>query len=130
MPMGISLMPKALVVDDSKAIRMILSRTLAELGYEVVQAANGVAALEILRASGTIDLVMADWNMPEMDGLELLTRVRGDASYDGVKIIMVTTESEVEQMSAALAAGANEYVMKPFTKEILIDKLRLAALPA
>ncbi len=70
--------------------------------------------------------MLADWNMPEMDGLELLKRVRANAAYDASKIIMVTTESEVEQMSAALAEGANEYVMKPFTKEILLDKLRLA----
>ncbi len=122
-------MPKALVVDDSKAIRMILARTLRELEFEVIEAADGMAALESLRCGGPIDLVLADWNMPEMDGLELLKRVRANASYNAVKVIMVTTESEVEQMSMALAEGANEYVMKPFTKDILIDKLRLAALP-
>ncbi len=116
-------------MDDSKAIRMILSRTLRELNYEVSEAANGVAALETLRCSGPVDLVLADWNMPEMDGLELLKQVRANAAYNTVKVIMVTTESEVEQMSIALTEGATEYVMKPFTKEILLDKLRLAELP-
>jgi two-component system chemotaxis response regulator CheY len=122
-------MPKALVVDDSKAIRMILSRTLREIDYDVREAADGIAALESLRCDGPVDLVLADWNMPEMDGFELLKRLRANAAYEAVKIIMVTTESEVGQMSLALAAGATEYVMKPFTKDILIDKLRLAALP-
>src|SRR5579863_4754263 len=115
-------MPKALVVDDSKAIRMIVGRTLRELGFEVTEAADGVAALESLRAAGPVDLMMADWNMPEMDGLELLQKVRANQSYGGMKIVMVTTENEVDQMAAALAAGADEYVMKPFTKEILMDK--------
>ena len=121
-------MPKALVVDDSKAIRMILSRTLRELGFEVIDAPDGVAALASLQNSGPIDLMMVDWNMPEMDGLELLRKVRADAAYRAVKVIMVTTENEADQMVAALEAGADEYVMKPFTKEILTDKLRLAAL--
>jgi len=120
-------MPKALVVDDSRAVRMILSRTLRELGFQVWEASDGVTALESLRRCSPVDLVMADWNMPEMDGLELLKRLRADGRYKDVKILMVTTESEVEQVSAALEAGANEYVMKPFTKEILVDKLRLAA---
>lgn len=122
-------MPKALVVDDSKAIRMIVCRTLRELGYDVAEAQHGQAALESLARSGPVDLVMADWNMPEMDGLEMLKQLRADPAYRDVKIIMVTTESEMEQMAAALAAGADEYVMKPFTKDLLIDKLRLAALP-
>jgi two-component system chemotaxis response regulator CheY len=122
-------MPRALVVDDSRAIRMIVSRSLRELGYEVSEAGDGLAALEVLRRTGSVDLVLADWNMPEMDGLELLKRIRADGSYNTVKVIMVTTESEIEQMSTALAEGADEYVMKPFTPDILIDKLRLAGIP-
>jgi two-component system, chemotaxis family, chemotaxis protein CheY len=108
---------------------MILSRTLRELGFQVWEAGDGVTALENLRRIGPIDLVMADWNMPEMDGLELLKKLRANATYNAVKVVMVTTESEVDQMTAALEAGADEYVMKPFTKEILIDKLRLVAVP-
>jgi two-component system chemotaxis response regulator CheY len=123
-------MPTAIVVDDSRAIRMILARTLREIGYQVGEAGNGREALDAIRRLASVDLVMADWNMPEMDGLELLKRIRGCPAYQAIPVIMVTTENEMDQMSLALAAGANEYVMKPFTKEILVDKLKLAGLPA
>ena len=121
-------MPKAMVVDDSRAIRMILARTLRDLGFEVQEAANGSEALDRLGAGVPPDLIMADWNMPVMDGLELLRAIRDSPTYGAVPVVMVTTEAEIEQMSIALAAGATEYVMKPFTKEILADKLRLAGL--
>ena len=121
-------MPTALVVDDSRAIRMILSRTLRELGYEVREAGDGREALATLGASPPADLVMADWNMPVMDGLELLRRIRSSPRLHSVPVVMVTTEAEIDQMTLALQAGATEYVMKPFTKEILADKLRLAGL--
>jgi two-component system chemotaxis response regulator CheY len=121
-------MPNAIVVDDSRAIRMILSRTLRELGFEVREAGNGAEALASLSSGPPAGLVMADWNMPVMDGLELLRRIRASAEFGKVPVVMVTTEAEVEQMSTALEAGATEYIMKPFTKEILADKLRLAGL--
>jgi two-component system chemotaxis response regulator CheY len=118
-------MPKALVVDDSKAVRMILAKTLKELGFEVRQAANGREALEVIEVEKTITLVLADWNMPEMDGLELVKRLRQKPELASLLIVMVTTETELGQMAAALEAGANEYIMKPFTKDILIEKLQL-----
>jgi len=119
-------MPKAMIIDDSKAIRMILSKTLAEVGYEVCQAANGEEALSVLeREKGAISLALVDWNMPLMNGLEFVRRLRSDPRYASVLLMMVTTETQVEQMIEALEAGANEYVMKPFTKEIIADKLRL-----
>jgi two-component system chemotaxis response regulator CheY len=121
-------MPIAVVVDDSRAIRMILSRTLRELGYDVREAGNGSEALETLGSGPLVDLVMADWNMPVMDGLELLRKVRASPRYGNVPVVMVTTEAEIDQMTLAIEAGATEYVMKPFTKEILADKLRLAGL--
>jgi two-component system chemotaxis response regulator CheY len=105
---------------------MILSRTLRELGYEVREAGNGSEALQTLGAGSPADLVMADWNMPVMNGLELLREIRASPLYRNVPVVMVTTEAEVGQMTVALEAGATEYVMKPFTKEILADKLRLA----
>jgi two-component system, chemotaxis family, chemotaxis protein CheY len=123
-------MPTAIVVDDSKAIRMILARTLRAIGYQVDEAGNGREALQAIGRLPSVDLVMADWNMPEMDGLELLKEIRRSPVYQTIPVIMVTTENELDQMSLALAAGANEYVMKPFTKEILVDKLRLAGLAA
>jgi two-component system chemotaxis response regulator CheY len=107
---------------------MILSRTLRELGYEVREAGDGREALATLGASPPADLVMADWNMPVMDGLELLRRIRSSPRLHSVPVVMVTTEAEIDQMTLALQAGATEYVMKPFTKEILADKLRLAGL--
>jgi two-component system chemotaxis response regulator CheY len=122
-------MPKALVVDDSRAIRMILSRTLKELGYEVREAANGREALEIIEAENyTVKLVLADWNMPEINGLDLVRRLRQNPRLASLVVVMVTTETELGQMAAALEAGANEYVMKPFTKEILVEKLQMAGI--
>jgi two-component system chemotaxis response regulator CheY len=119
-------MPKAMVIDDSRAIRMILTNTLAELGYEVCQAANGKEALALAdRENGTLSLILVDWNMPEMNGLEFIKHLRSDSRFSSVPLMMVTTETEIQQVGVALEAGANEYVMKPFTKEIIADKLRL-----
>ena len=122
-------MSKALVVDDSKTIRIIIRRTVVELGYEVCEAANGVEALKVLEAQGSaIKFVLADWNMPEMNGLELVKQMRQNPAYASLKVIMVTTETELENMTSALEAGANEYVMKPFTKDILMEKLELVGI--
>ncbi len=122
-------MTKALVVDDSKAVRMILARTIRGLGFDVQEAANGVEALKLIETDKTdLKLVLSDWNMPEMNGLELLKRLRQDPELSSLIVIMVTTETEMAQMAVALEAGANEYVMKPFTKEILIEKLELVGI--
>ena len=105
---------------------MILGRTLKELGFEVLEAGNGREALAVMEVEkSSVTLVLADWNMPEMNGLELLKRLRQDPELSSLVIIMVTTETEVDQMVVALEAGANEYVMKPFTKNILVEKLQL-----
>ena len=105
---------------------MILTKTLKELGYEVREAANGREALEVIEAEKTaVTLVLADWNMPEINGLDLLKRLRQDPALSSLAVVMVTTETELEQMARALEAGANEYVMKPFTKDILVEKLEL-----
>jgi two-component system chemotaxis response regulator CheY len=118
---------KAVVVDDSRAVRVILARTLRELNYEVAEAGNGLQAIELLNREGAdFELALVDWNMPEMNGLELLKHLRADSRYDAMRVLMVTTETEMEQMETAILAGANEYVMKPFTREILIDKLQIA----
>ena len=120
-------MEHALVVDDSRAVRRLLAQALEDMGYEVSQAENGRRALEELHAlTEPVSLILTDWNMPEMNGLEFLKEVRKQSDLDSVPVIMVTTETEMEHMAAALEAGANEYVMKPFTREILTDKLRLA----
>lgn len=119
-------MPKAMVIDDSRTIRMILAGTLAELGYEVCQAANGKEALTALQGeTEDVSLILVDWNMPEMNGLDFVKHVRSESRFSAIPLMMVTTETEMQQMARALEAGANEYVMKPFTKEIIADKLRL-----
>jgi two-component system chemotaxis response regulator CheY len=122
-------MTKALIVDDSKTIRTILGRILRELGYEVCEAGDGKQALRVMEAEkATVTVVLADWNMPEMNGLELLKELRRDAALASLKVIMVTTETELDHMVLALEAGANEYVMKPFTKEILREKLEMVGI--
>ena len=116
---------KALVVDDSRAVRMILSRTLREIGYEVREAANGREALEVIEVEKAgLKLLLTDWNMPEINGLDLLKQVRQNPELSSLVVVMVTTETELDQISTALEAGANEYVMKPFTKDILVEKLQ------
>jgi two-component system chemotaxis response regulator CheY len=122
-------MAKALVVDDSKAVRMLLGRTLRQLGYEVQEAANGREALDVIEPGNSgVDLVLADWNMPEMSGLDLLKKLRQNPALTSLVIVMVTTETEIEQIAEAMQAGANEYVMKPFTQDILVEKLQLAGI--
>ncbi len=121
-------MTRAMVVDDSRAMRMILSRTLVESGFEVLQAANGRQALDRMERDGAFQLVMVDWNMPEMSGLDFIRAVRARPEFRTVRLFMVTTETEIEQMTRALDAGADEYLMKPFTPESVRDKLRLLGL--
>jgi two-component system chemotaxis response regulator CheY len=121
---------RALVVDDSKAIRVILGRILKELGFETFEAGNGREALDRLVEVGTVELALVDWNMPEMNGLDFVRSVRSvrGGRHDDMTMIMVTTETETEQVVRALAAGANEYVMKPFSKDMLVEKLDLLGL--
>jgi two-component system chemotaxis response regulator CheY len=115
----------ALVIDDSRAMRSIIGKFLRELGFTVHEAASGIDALVAMHQIPRLDLVLLDWNMPEMDGCELLRRVRGEERFSEVPVMMVTTESEMEQVSVALEAGANEYLMKPFDKQALLEKLVL-----
>ena len=111
---------------------MILKRIVSEIGFQVCEAANGRDALNVLDAEkGAVTLVLADWNMPEMNGLEMLKQLRQRPEFSSVKVVMVTTEAELSHMAVALASGANEYVMKPFTKDVVREKLNLiGALPA
>ena len=122
-------MEKAMIIDDSRAMRRILGETVRELGFEVSEASNGREALAKLDNMGPpVRLMLVDWNMPEMNGLEFVTRLRQDERFQASLIVMVTTETAIDQMVNALEAGANEYVMKPFTKEIIQDELRLLGL--
>ena len=119
-------MDTVLIVDDSRAIRRILGTTIRELGFEVAEAANGQEALDRLEdMEQPVRFMLVDWNMPKMNGLDFVLKVRENKRFEESSILMVTTETAVDQMVKALDAGANEYVMKPFTKEIIEDKLRL-----
>ena len=122
-------MAKALVVDDSRAVRTILAKSLGELGFEVREAANGSEALNVIESeNAAVTLILLDWNMPEMNGLELLKRLRHTPEFSSLVVVMVTAETEMGHIAEALEAGANEYVMKPFTKDILAEKLELAGI--
>ena len=116
---------RALVVDDSKAMRMIVGKILREMTFEVLEASDGQQALARLNQGEDVDLMLVDWNMPVMNGYELVCAVRANALLSGIRIMMITTETSMSQVEQALAAGANEYLMKPFTKELLMEKLAL-----
>lgn len=118
----------ALVIDDSRAMRMILSRTLVGLGFEVSEAGDGQAALDKVAAGPVPDVCLVDWNMPVMNGLDFVTAMRANPDYRDVTLMMVTTESEHSQIVRALAAGAHEYVIKPFGPEVIEEKLRFLGL--
>jgi two-component system chemotaxis response regulator CheY len=119
---------RALVVDDSRAMRLILGRVLRDRGYDVSEAGDGREALDVLVAGPLPDVVLVDWNMPVMNGLELVQALRQDATYAGVRIVMVTTESEATYVMQAIEAGADEYLFKPFTPEAVADKLGMLGL--
>ncbi len=116
---------KALIVDDSRAIRGILGRILSRNGFTVSEAADGLQALKALDGDAAdISLLCADFNMPEMDGIELLKAVRANPKFTSLPCIMITTETHLETVSAALKVGA-EYIMKPFTADMVLEKLRM-----
>lgn len=115
----------ALVVDDSRAMRMILSQILRDFGFEVAEARHGAEALAYLKSHPHTKVALVDWNMPEMNGLQLVEAVRRNPSFRDLRMMMVTTETEMANVVKAMEAGANEYVMKPFSKEIIFDKLHV-----
>jgi two-component system chemotaxis response regulator CheY len=117
---------RVLIVDDSRAMRTILKKIVRDLGFDdILEAENGVQGLVQLRKGGPPDLVLVDWNMPEMSGIEFVERVRKDDTFAGSMMMMVTTETETARVVEALEAGADEYVMKPFTPEVLREKIEL-----
>ena len=119
---------KALVIDDSRTMRRIVAGILEGLGFDVVQAAHGQEALDLLEGGLQVDLACIDWNMPVMDGLTFVTEVRAQTRWRGITLVMVTTESEHGQIVRALAAGAHEYIIKPFTPDAIRDKLDMLGL--
>ena len=115
---------QALVIDDAKAMRMILRRMLSTFGFEVTEAADGEEGLRQLRRLSRPDLALVDCNMPGLDGFAVVQAVRADANFSGLRVVMVTGEEEKAQADRAIQAGANEYLVKPFTKEVMLSKLQ------
>jgi two-component system chemotaxis response regulator CheY len=104
---------------------MVLGKMLGEMGFDVLEAGDGQEAIDRLYHGEPVDLMLVDWNMPVMNGYELVCAVRANVLLNAIRIMMVTTETSMEHVQKALAAGANEYLMKPFTKELLQEKLAI-----
>lgn len=116
---------KILVVDDSAPVRSLLRQMLRKMEHQVIEAGNGKEALEQLSIQPDVGLILLDWNMPEMNGMQLLDALGANRSAKRPHIIIVSTECEVEKIVEAMERGADEYIMKPFTKEILEEKLSI-----
>lgn len=119
-------MSKVLIIDDSRAMRQIIGKIMKQLGFEIFEAGDGKEGIDQLEQhKDEVELVLVDWNMPVMNGYEFVQAVRAQDEFANHKLVMVTTETEPSQMAKALMAGVDEFVMKPFTSEILIEKLML-----
>lgn len=118
---------RALIVDDSRFVRGYLRGLLEEKGIQCEEAADGQAGMEQLKSHPPFDLALLDWNMPVMNGLEMLEHLRAEG-YGSIKVMMVTTEAENDYILRALDAGADEYLMKPFDDEALTEKLAMLGL--
>jgi two-component system chemotaxis response regulator CheY len=116
-------MRTCLVVDDSGVVRKIARRILEEIGFEVIEAEDGEQALEACKKS-LPEAILLDWNMPVMDGYDFLGRLRRMPGGEEPKVVFCTTENDIDHISRALNAGANEYIMKPFDKEIISAKFQ------
>lgn len=116
---------RALIIDDSRAMRSILSGILDDLGCTVEQKADAESAAALLEQDHDFDFALVDWNLPGMNGLELVKIIRRNSELAAIRLMMVTTETQLDRVREALEAGADEYIMKPFDKEMLLEKLTL-----
>ncbi len=116
---------KAILIDDSRVARRLIRGILERLGFQVIEAENGRVGLTQLQRHPHPEVVLVDWNMPEMNGLEFVRAVRRDPVFRALPIVMVTTENEKERIALAFLAGVNEFVMKPFDADAIELKLQL-----
>ena len=114
-------MKSCLIVDDSRVIRMVARRILEQLSFEILEAVDGQDALNVCRRQMP-DVILLDWNMPVMNGLEFLKNLRGSEGGDGPVVVFCTTENDIGHIRQAIEAGANEYIMKPFDRDIIEAK--------
>jgi two-component system chemotaxis response regulator CheY len=119
---------RVLIVDDSRAMRAMLRNMMTELGFVVLEAGNGLEGLDQLKSNPGIDLALVDWNMPQMDGLEFVKTLRQDRANADLKVMMVTAENDMAKMARALMMGADEYAMKPLTRDAIVAKLEMLGL--
>jgi two-component system, chemotaxis family, chemotaxis protein CheY len=119
---------RLLIVDDSKAMRTMLSAYARDLGYETNEACDGIDAIEALERSQDYDGILLDWDMPKMDGLTLLKILREDRRFDAIKIMMVTAQGSYENVAQSLELGANDYLMKPFDEQMFGEKMKILGL--
>jgi two-component system, chemotaxis family, chemotaxis protein CheY len=116
---------KIIIADDSRVMRNIIENAIKPLGATTIHACNGQEVLDILEKQwNEITLVLLDWNMPVMSGMEVLEAINGNASYSGIPVMIVSTESEDDKMSRAFAAGAKGYISKPFTPDRLLNLIK------
>jgi two-component system chemotaxis response regulator CheY len=116
---------RALVIDDSAVTRGIIKQILSPMGFEVFEAGDGREGLDRVRDLGGLDLILLDWNMPRMDGIEFLRMLRTQTAHASLPVMMVSSNNDAENIAASLDAGANEYIMKPFTEDVMRAKLEL-----
>jgi len=116
---------KTLIIDDSRTMRRLLASYITSFTGEVLEAEDGIQALEQLHKHTPIDLALVDWDMPRMNGLEFVKAVRADPAYADMKLLMVTSHTTMDDVAEALDAGATDFLMKPMTEEMVVDKLRL-----
>jgi len=116
---------RVLIIDDSEMLRTLLGRMIRELGFEVIEAADGRAALAQLESLGAVELCLVDWSMPEMSGIEFIEAVRARTAWNPIKLVMITAATDMADVQCALEAGADEYLMKPFTREMIVEKLAI-----
>jgi two-component system chemotaxis response regulator CheY len=119
---------RALIIDDSLSMRMYVASLMEDQGWETETACDGQDALRKLQERGGFDVATVDWDMPVMDGPSFVTAVRAEARFQGMKLLMVTARESMEEVTKALAAGADDYLMKPVTPEMIAEKTRLVGL--
>jgi two-component system, chemotaxis family, chemotaxis protein CheY len=116
---------KALVIEDSPSDRLLMKQILTGLGYTVTETTNGTEGFQAISRSGPFSVALVDWNMSGMTGIDLVKAVRANPLYKTLRIVMVTSENEMDNVRAALLSGADEYIMKPFSREMVNIKLKM-----